>query len=63
MSQQIRVEAHLCPVHRWTTEIHKDRCGVRDGKGERCGERFSHSYTFLPLHEHDEALCDARAKR
>jgi len=63
---EIRVEAHLCPAHRWTTESYRDdcdqdRCGVRDERGGRCGERFSHSYTFLPLHEHDEALTDARA--
>jgi hypothetical protein len=57
-----RVEAHQCPVHRWTTEIHRDRCGVRDASGTRCGERFAASYTFLPTHEHDEALSDLRGR-
>jgi hypothetical protein len=57
-----RVEAHQCPVHRWTTEIHRDRCGVRDASGARCGERFAASYTFLPTHEHDEALSDLRGR-
>ncbi|HEV7482589.1 MAG TPA: hypothetical protein VGO13_05775, partial [Solirubrobacterales bacterium] len=62
MKLQTRWEVHLCPTHRWTTETHNDRCAVRDEQGQLCGERFSHTISVMRVEEHQNALCDERAR-
>ncbi len=50
-TRRTRWELHLCPIHRWTTEIADDRCGCRDEQGALCGEKFAVTTYVMPVGE------------